>query len=263
MKWVIFFLVILAVYYYFEKSSDNIQFLTKQETIDFFQSDKDGYIQNMTHYDVLAMKSKTKEEYLEKSCQDADDFTEDEKKFLIKVCNKVDNFIRYKMKKIPYINNKKLADMKWILSKTRGDWYEGGYPHTRLDMIFINTQVINFRQLERTMIHEKIHVYERMFPHDMERWIKFMGYKPYKRFNEYKYARANPDLDGWVYIDPLGNETLALFNTETPKGIDDSDYPGGMNYMAEHPNETLAYYVDHLYENETFPYPKLIAKLNS
>jgi len=261
MKWIVLFLVICVLYYYLTKT--DIEFLTKEQTVEFFRLDKDGYVQNMTPYDVMAMKSGSKSEYLEKSCEDARDFTDEEKRILTKVCKKVDNYIRFKLRKIPFIDNQKLANMKWVLSKTEGEWYEGGYPHTRFDIIFITPKVIKYKELERTMLHEKVHVYERMFPRDMERWIKFMGYTPYKRFNEYKYARANPDLDGWVYLDPLGNETLAKFNTETPKGIDDSDYPGGMNYMAEHPNETLAYYIDHLYQGEQFPYPQLIKRLNS
>jgi len=257
--WVIHHLLKNRIEKFFYTSQ--IEFMSKEKTADFFREDKDSYLQNMTKYDVMAMKSSSKQEYLENSCLDAEDFTEEDKQKLERVCNEVDHYILNKMEKIPFIDNEKLGKMKWVLAKTGGKYYEDGYPHTRLNVIFITPEVIKRNDCGRTMLHEKVHVYERIFPRDMERWIKHMGYKPYKRFSDYKYGRGNPDLDGWVYIDPLGNETLAIFNTETPKGIDDSHYPGGMNYMAEHPNETLAYYIDHKYVKEPFPYPDLIKRI--
>jgi hypothetical protein len=72
--------------------------------------------------------------------------------------------------------------------------------------------------------------------------------------------RSNPDLDGIVYLDNTGKETLAIFNTLTPDSIDDSYYPqpGEHGYMAESPIETLAYYIDFSYGKEKFPYEYLI-----
>ena len=80
-----------------------------------------------------------------------------------------------------------------------------------------------------------------------KRWISYAGFKKWKRFNEYDMRRSNPDLDGWVYKDNEGNETLALFKNKEPTNINDAFYPANRGYIYEHPNELLAYYIDHLY----------------
>ena len=236
-------------------------FLSKEETIKFFKDDKDNYINDLTKYDIMSLNASSKDEYLIKSINAASDFTNSEKNKLREATRLSDEYF-LKMKDIPFIDKHKLATMKWNLSKTVGRDYEGGYPHTREDVIFVPNEILNFpmKELIRTMIHEKVHVYERLYHDDFTQWAKFNGYKPYKKFNDYELRRSNPDLDGIVYLDNTGKETLAIFNTLNPNSIDDSSYPqpGKFGYMAESPIETLAYYIDHDYANEKFPYEYLI-----
>ena len=53
---------------------------------------------------------------------------------------------------------------------------------------------------------------------------------------------------------------VAIFKNENPKGIDDATYAYDRKdgYMAEAPNETLAYYIDYMYAKEKFPYEFLL-----
>ena len=225
-------------------------FMSKEETIDFFKSDKDNYIKDMSDLDIKALKSSSKVDYLNKSVSDADSFTNEEKRILIRACGEADDFFR-KFNKIPNINFKKIADIKWVLSKTEGKWYEGSFPHTRINMIFITPDVINHYEVTRIMVHEKMHVFERLYPDEMKVWREAEGYKPYKKFSEYPMRRSNPDLDGMVYLDKKGNETLVQFTTMNPTSIDDKvTYPGNKDWKVEHPNETLAYRVDYYYAGE-------------
>jgi len=224
-------------------------FMTKEETIEFFKSDRDNYIKDMTDLDMKALKSSSKVDYLNKSISDADSFTNEEKRILTRACGEADDFFR-KFNKIPNINFKKIADIKWVLSKTEGNYYEQGYPHTRLNMIFISPDVIHHYEVTRIMVHEKMHVFERLFPDEMKVWIEAEGYKPYKKFSEYPMGRSNPDLDGMVYLDKNGRETLAQFKNNNPSGIDDATYLAGKDWKEEHPNETLAYRVDYYYAGE-------------
>ena len=224
--------------------------MSKDETVNFFISDRDNYVKNMSSLDIKALKSSSKEDYLNKSISDSDDFTNSEKRILIKACGEADHFFR-SFNKIPNINFKNIADIKWVLSKTEGKYYEGGYPHTRENIIFITPDVINHYEIVRILVHEKMHVFERLFPNEMRIWTDLEGYVPYKNFKDYPMRRSNPDLDGIVYLDKNGNETLVQFTTTNPNSIDDKvTYPGNKDWKVEHPNETLAYRVDYYYAGE-------------
>lgn len=238
----------LRRYEYFNKNKP--YFMSRDETANFFISDRDNYVKNMTSLDINALKSISKDDYLNKSISDADDFTNEEKRILTRACGEADDFFR-SFNKIPNINFKNIADIKWELSKTEGKWYEGGYPHTREDIIFITPDVIHHYEIVRIMVHEKIHVFERLFPNEMRVWMDAEGYKPYKKFSDYPMRRSNPDLDGIVYLDKNGNETIVQFTTTNPTSIDDKvTYPGNKDWKVEHPNETLAYRVDYYYAGE-------------
>ena len=184
-----------------------------------------------------------------------------EKQKLEIACTEADDFFRNQLN-IPHVDNITLANMPWILAKTKGEVYEEGYPHTRMNVIFITDNVVDssMKNLVRVLIHEKVHVYERLYPQLMNKWLKYHGYKPHKRLKDYKLGRSNPDLDGWVYTDKNGKENVAIFKNENPKGIDDATYAYDRKdgYMAEAPNETLAYYIDYMYAKEKFPYEFLL-----
>ena len=255
--WTIVFLLLLTLFYVtyirmVQQLMSKIHFLSREETIQFFRSDPDGYTDSLTPYDLKALGFDNKIEYIDKSCEDAIDFTLSQKEYVTTCCREADVFFMSQLQnRFPYINGEVLATMDWNISLTKGEIYEEGYPHTRMNIIFITPDVIN-RGCTRILIHEKVHVYERLFPSHVEKWMKEMGYKPYKRSNEYRLRRSNPDLDGWVYKDDKGRETIALFKSEQPTGIDDSIYLGGSDWKFEHPYETLAYRIDYFYANETF-----------
>ena len=231
--------------------NDKVYFMNKNEVAKFFKDDSDNYVKNLSNLDIIALKSSSKDDYINKSISDISDFTFRDKSILIDACNKADKFLStFNGEK--HINFKKIADMNWKLAKTEGKWYEAGYPHTRQDIIFITPDVINHKEVVRIMIHEKIHVFERLFPNEILEWMNMEGYTPYKNFKDYPMGRSNPDLNGIVYKDKFGNETIALFKNMNPKGIDDSYYPGGKDWKYEHPYETLAYKVDYAYAGEKF-----------
>ena len=231
--------------------NNKVYFMNKNEVEDFFKSDSDNYVKNLSNLDIIALKSSSKDDYINKSISDISDFTFRDKSILIDACDKADEFLS-KFNGEKNINFKKIADMDWKIAKTEGKWYEAGYPHTRQDIIFITPDVINHKEVVRIMIHEKIHVFERLFPNEILEWMKSEGYTPYKNFKDYPMGRSNPDLNGIVYKDKFGNETIALFKNMNPKGIDDSYYPGGKDWKYEHPYETLAYKVDYAYAGESF-----------
>jgi len=246
--------IVLLVVVYFVVYQDlffihprgNFTFLTRDETSNFFIKDIDGYVESMTDIDVIAQGRTSKMDFINAISSAADSFTLNEKWKCKKACTYADDWIRTKMGNYTGIDNKKLADIPWKLSLTRGTANEEGLPHTRTDVIFLSDQVLALspRELARTLVHEKIHVYERMYPADLDIWMNANGYKRYKRQSEYPNARSNPDVDGWVYLRPDGKPTVVLYRNNKPKGIDDVTYPGPQHPNTEHPFETLAYLVD-------------------
>jgi hypothetical protein len=242
---------------YFTDMNYKIKFFNKDDTITFFINDVDDYLKNLNSYDIKALDSSSHNDYLQKSIKDAKNFTEAEKQKLISACKEADNFFRTKLN-IKHVDNNILANMPWTLAKTSGKYYEEGYPHTRNDIIFITDDVIKspLKYLIRVLIHEKVHVYSRLYPDLMQEWNTYHGFKRYKPLKNYKYVRSNPDLDNWIYTDKFGKELLASFKNENPTGIDDATYSYNNHdgYMAEAPNEILAYYIDYTYANEKFPY---------
>ena len=219
----------------------NYTFLTSTQTRDFFHQDKDKYIQDLTDLDVKAQKSKTREEYKQKIMKSASDFTKNEKERVMKAMKTADNALR--TISIPGFNGKKASSLPWIVSLTRGTAYEDGLPHTRMNIIFISDKVLqnDSSQLAKVMMHEKVHVYERLFPEDMNIWLKTNGYKRYKQWKLFKRARSNPDIDNWAYLSPEGKPMIVEYTSSTPSTIHDVTYPEGHNYTKEHPNEVLAY----------------------
>jgi hypothetical protein len=102
------------------------------------------------------------------------------------------------------------------------------------------------------MIHEKIHVFERLYPEEIEEWMRVNGYIKHSHLKDYPMARSNPDVNGVVYKSKEGCLTLAQFKNKNPSGIDDAVYPCGRDWKHEHPYETLAYTIDYDYAGETF-----------
>jgi hypothetical protein len=239
-----FILLIVIIFILIDNSGEyfgRIRFLDKKETSQFFKLDKDDYIKNLTIFDVKAQKSKSKKDYQNKIIESADSFTPEERIRIEKACKRADDALE--KINIPGFDGVKASNLDWNLALTRGRKYEDGLPHTRLDTIFLSELVLGSSddQMAKTMLHEKVHVYERLFPEDIEVWMKTQGYKPYKKWSDFKIARSNPDINDWSYLDPNGKPMVVLYKTDNPKSIHEVTYSGMQDPSNEHPYETLAY----------------------
>jgi hypothetical protein len=224
-------------------------FLNKKAVETFFKEDPDYYFRNLTPIELFSMGYRDKDikkninNYVNDSIKCIEEWNDEEKSLITKHCIEADTFLKnFKLDSFP---NVLVSKIKWKFAKIRGQIYEGAHPHTRNDIIFLPVDIINPDVLTKYLVHEKCHVFSRLYPAHMSVWIKANGYKIYKKLDEYPLRRNNPDVDGWVYIDPYGRETLAQFIKENPDRFEDVIYPGGMHsHETEHPNETLAYIVD-------------------
>ena len=225
-----------------EPYNSPIHFMSKDELQQFFKDDPDGYAHSYNRINLHAYGYDSVEEMIDDSIQVADDFTQQEKQMLIKECNKVDQFLST-FDKIPFFPAKKVGEIPWVLAKTVNKRYEKGYPHTRMNIIFLPEEVLTLKMLPQILIHEKVHVFSRLYPQDMKQWNDQNGYISYRRLIDYPMARNNPDIDGIVYLDKYQRETLSQYKDPYPKSMEEATYPGN-EFKNEHPNEALAYLVD-------------------
>ena len=225
-----------------------VTFYSKQAAQDLFKTDPDSYFENLTELDKKAMNVKDTDDAIQKMVNACMEFSTSDKIRLLKFTAEGDRFLR--QLKLPYVDTKKIANMDWNLVLTRDTANEEGMPHTKGDVIYLSTIVLDMptKELIKTLIHEKVHVYERANPKLMKEWMKYKGYKLNRRQSEIKEARSNPDVDGWTYISPEGKETVVLYRHSNPKTIEEANYPRYDDPSSEHPYEDLAYYVDSLYK---------------
>jgi hypothetical protein len=196
-------------------------------------------------------------------------FTAEEKELLGKCADKADNYFKTeRFKELEYanhINGNDIAGIKWIFANTYANHYndmikeyEEGLPHTRENVIFVSKNVLKYDELNltNTLIHEKIHIYQRYNSNIFSKIIKDMGLLELDKgsYKSAKYIRSNPDTNGKIYYAPDNTTTLAnaakaanaadtnvmvcLYRNDNPNSINDVIHK---NYSNEHPYEKIAY----------------------
>jgi hypothetical protein len=205
-----------------------------KQTAEWLMSDPDNYVQSMSSYDLIARATDSYSGYLKRISAAAHDVTKWEASTIANAVAAVDKYLAKSKTISPFIK-----DIPWIIAVTRGRVYEDGFPHTRKHIIFLNDATIRSPDLNSTLLHEKIHVFQRMYPAEMDAWIARRGFKKWKLRKSEPLSRANPDLDEWIYIDSKTDKPMiALYNSEVPKGISDVKLS---NAAFEHPYELMAY----------------------
>ena len=210
---------------------EHITFLSKEETQDFIKKDDDNYIKNLSIYDLRARKVKTNNEYLSIVIENCLDFDENQKRKLA-ICAKEAK---------QFFNNKN----DWIFATINNN-YENGYPHTRANIIFLSTNVINSNNSEliKTLIHESVHIFQRYNKDIINEYLANNNYQISRKKNKNSLIRSNPDLDEYIYKDKNGTEMMANYSSENPTGINDITIK---NLLYEHPFEKMAYEIGEEY----------------
>jgi hypothetical protein len=243
-----FFIVVIVgwgLFYaitYFTRPS--VIFLTKNELLRVLKSDNDGYYSTFTSKDLQVRNVSSVEEYVNVNVEESVDEFSDYEKNMIRQCiyritPKI-NEIQY-----GYFNGKKCNSIPWKIGCVKGKSYEAGLPHTRKDIIILPKELLQNLgedKLSRVLFHEKIHVYQKVYPKDAEIYVNQNGfYKTHKKNgNQENNYRANPDVDDWIYYDKsTGRNGGAIYN-ENATFITDVRFAGGKD-STEHPFEQMAY----------------------
>ncbi len=236
----------------FENKNEYIYFMTHIETSTFLLNDNDKYVRNMSIVDLYARKVKSHQEYLQKIADTSISFTQEQKQKLTECSKKADTFFKTldlsDNDYYTHINITNVADIPWKFALTYNNnnkIYEDGLPHTREDIIFLSKEILNYNDIDliSTLIHEKVHLFQRHNSNAMQQVINKMNFSALEPYQLSKHdkelIRANPDLDNKIYYDNRSNKImLCKYNSYEPKNISDVEIT---NFSIEHPYEKMAY----------------------
>lgn len=138
-------------------------------------------------------------------------------------------------------DGKKANEIIWTIGIVDGKKYEDGLPHTINNIIIIPKSLIYSNNLKDTLIHELVHVYQKIYPEDIKEYLNHHNFKITTRPK--LNIRANPDLDNNIYVDSNNNKMLCIYNDD-PKSIMDTTYYPENNPSSEHPFELMAYTIE-------------------
>jgi len=253
---IIIFLLVISIIYFiyiifnnkFIKNNNlenfkenNIKFFKKQETLDFLYNDEDNYIKNLSIIDLYARKVKNSNIYKNNCMKCTTDFNKNQIDIITEASKEADKYLNNYNK---LLNGKDIAKIKWNFALTQNNnnyEYEDGLPHTRKNIIFLSDKIIPntiSHNFINTLIHEKIHVYQRYNSKILENVINKMGFKK-TSFKNIK-QRSNPDLNNLIYINKNNQKLSCLYKNNKPSSINDVICLENNN-LLEHPYELLAY----------------------
>lgn len=185
------------------------------------------YFQGLGKTDMRVRNCNSPNDCREKYIASIRSVNRNEQLVLTSLINMVDEFIK------PY---DKLHSIPWNFKIIQGN-LESRFPHTHHDTIYLNATFFNNvgqRNIE-TLIHEKIHIYQRMYPCETNMLLYGMGFqfhsvKPSINIDDY---RSNPDINSIIYSDNNG-PLDSRFNTNAQSLGDVKD-------SRDHPYEIMAY----------------------
>jgi hypothetical protein len=205
---IIIIVLIYLIYLFFFRKTTCIKYLT----VDEFESVtiSSEYFNNMNSSDLRVRKSNNKNEYFKKYQSGYQTFTMEQKNILLNIVNIIE-------KKINKYNNFK--NIKWVFVKIDTN-LENSYPHTIENVIVLSNNFFYSspsRQIN-TIIHEKVHIYQRMYPEYINILYKNWGFD--KVEVDIDYNRNNPDIK---YYYSYNNNLLIQLYTNSPRELYDSN----------------------------------------
>ena len=98
----------------------------------------------------------------------------------------------------------------------------------------------------KTLMHEKVHIYQKIYKDHVEKYIKMNNFIKIKERSSSDNIRANPDLDNWIYKDSNNNIYQAIYNNK-PSSVEDITYLPFNSQSYEHPFEKMAIFIENNY----------------
>lgn len=243
-----------GIYFYFKsktiQNTDTITFLDQNELSELLTKDADHYYDTFNKNDLKMRKTKSIDQYkkiISKSCCEGEEETKEKIVNCIEKINK-----RLQMRRDENVDGiviGKWLDIPWRIGFVCDKKYENGLPHTRGDVIILNNKDIvqrNIPKLCKLLIHEKTHVYQKIYKSEFTQSLE-SSYETIERKDGQDNIPANPDVDEYIYKKKENGLVMKTEYKENPKKFRDVIYPNN-DEVLEHPNETVAYSMEKLYE---------------
>tara|TARA_B110000259_G_scaffold11321_1_gene12358 strand:- start:4906 stop:5703 length:798 start_codon:yes stop_codon:yes gene_type:complete len=190
-----------------------------------------GYINTFNNTDMKIRKCKNIEDCKNLYKKNFIHFTKNEKQVLV-------DLVKQTNKKLKFFT--KLYNLPWKFTKTTNK-IDNGFPHTHNDTIYLSDGFFKNNNI-KTLIHEKIHLYQKKYPYKTDKLYKLYNYEKIERLNT-SNRRANPDLNNYDYK----HNGKILYSEYNDNADNLSDIK--MNnleenaFKNEHPDEYFAYLI--------------------
>jgi hypothetical protein len=225
-----------------EGFNTHIHFLSADETRDLISSNADGYFERFTQNDLKARNSISLEHYIRGfNCSE---FTESNKDLIDDCVAEIETIV---IKGVNWVDSDKFHAIPWKIGLIADDSYEYGLPHTRVDTILIPKKAViktNRKDFMNTLIHEKLHVYQKLYPGDFQKYLDHHGFVKHARYGNGDLA-ANPDTDEYVYMKKSGLKKVVYcgkYDFSTGKtGVKSIVYQPIDDPKYDHPRELAVY----------------------
>lgn len=169
--------------------------------------DNSYYFERMNILDLKARNADSKQDYIEKYKSAIVAFSNEEKQKLRNLTNEADKVLE---------DFRVIYSIPWVFVKLNGS-VENGYPHTLGDIIFLS----DIPSVE-VLIHEKIHVYQRMYPIETSKLIHDVwGFDIKDKQERLNNNRNNPDINSFIY-GKSDYSIVQLYDTNDPTNISES-----------------------------------------
>lgn len=224
-----FFLILFVIAHLFFDT--DIQYLTKDELYAHLIENKDGYYDRFHKNDLKVRNVTSVSQYLEKIKDSVCNIPPDLQEKLTMAIKQL------KKKEVKGIDMDLFLQIPWKIGCVRNTKYENGLPHTRGQVIILPLTVDerSMTSLCRLLMHEKVHVYQKLYPERVQKYFETKGIRPIKKTNFQNVAiPANPDIDDSLF------KNYGAWYESTPIHFEDVQYTGG-SHKREHPLEEMAY----------------------
>lgn len=213
---------------------------SKQERVaSIVNNDNSGFFASMTPADLSARNVSKVQDYKNRYVYSSKPFSAAEQHVLSAKSREIDEICSV-------FPGKRLASIPWKFVKL-APVVENGFPHTMDDTIFLPERLFRLgdASMTKTMLHEKIHVYQRAYPLSTNVLIcEYWGYEVAGLRSAYPLARNNPDITPVLYA-RHGHATpcVQFYNSERPDDLADSYVHPDCGEKYEHPYEQMAYVI--------------------
>lgn len=228
---IFFILSIIIILLYFH-NIEEIIFLNSYNLSIILQKDLDNFYKNLSYENLKIRNIENINTYLLNIEKELYTFNNNDKLIISNAIKLANN--KLKNIKFPGFNYNKIYKYPWIIGCSKTNNYEFGYPHTRNNIIILNIDNLYDKNLYKTLIHERIHIYQKLFPNDINKFLNAYNFIKIRKKNN--YDRSNPDTDNYIY--KYKNIILECLITQ-----DNNILCTNNNYMYEHPFEYMAYQI--------------------